>query len=244
MVNTFLLSKDFQFSASLLDSKRLGKQRVEAMQILNIIHYHRAIRNMFFHYFLDNDGKQNIYCPNSLSDVLRESKEIYSRSDFPTLYRYNKSENVFFVHENYLYFVPSIDPLEIDPNDHHAALPQYFSNIQEFSDGEISKFSEIKLGFSNHPCVRMWYWSPEFLKHFCNCHIYEFERRGYHNNLQYYQVDLENSHLPSWYYEDRVYESFLRTLIHKEPNIYLPVASQLGYSDIYSLRFLDWVEDR
>ena len=37
MVNTFLVSRNFQESAKMLDYRRLGKQRVEAMQILNIL---------------------------------------------------------------------------------------------------------------------------------------------------------------------------------------------------------------
>lgn len=37
MVNTFLVDSNFSKSAELLDSKRLGKQRVEAYQILNLI---------------------------------------------------------------------------------------------------------------------------------------------------------------------------------------------------------------
>jgi hypothetical protein len=37
-MQTFLPYADFQKSAECLDNKRLGKQRVEAMQILNVLH--------------------------------------------------------------------------------------------------------------------------------------------------------------------------------------------------------------
>lgn len=37
MVNTFLVCADFNKAAAALDSRRLGKQRVEAMQIINIL---------------------------------------------------------------------------------------------------------------------------------------------------------------------------------------------------------------
>jgi hypothetical protein len=37
MVNTFVVDRDFAVSASKLDRARLGKQRVEALQILNIL---------------------------------------------------------------------------------------------------------------------------------------------------------------------------------------------------------------
>lgn len=47
MVNTFFLHTDFATSASMLDKARLGKQRVEAMQILNICYAYRALANYF-----------------------------------------------------------------------------------------------------------------------------------------------------------------------------------------------------
>lgn len=37
MVNTFIVSDDYETTARLLDYKRLGKQRVEAMQIINVL---------------------------------------------------------------------------------------------------------------------------------------------------------------------------------------------------------------
>ena len=36
-MQTFLPHKDFSISASMLDNKRLGKQRVEALQIYNVL---------------------------------------------------------------------------------------------------------------------------------------------------------------------------------------------------------------
>lgn len=36
-MQTFLPHKDFSISASILDDKRLGKQRVEALQIYNVL---------------------------------------------------------------------------------------------------------------------------------------------------------------------------------------------------------------
>ena len=43
MVNTFLVDQDFKKSAQQLDNRRLGKQRVEAYQILNLIENIRMI---------------------------------------------------------------------------------------------------------------------------------------------------------------------------------------------------------
>jgi hypothetical protein len=37
MVNTFIVSDDYESTAKILDYKRLGKQRVEAMQLINVL---------------------------------------------------------------------------------------------------------------------------------------------------------------------------------------------------------------
>lgn len=44
-MNTFIPYKNFNESARVLDDKRLGKQRVEVLQILNAIHYHTGWRH-------------------------------------------------------------------------------------------------------------------------------------------------------------------------------------------------------
>ena len=47
MVNTFLVDPDFRVSASKLDRVRLGKQRVEAYQILIVIRQYRFLARYF-----------------------------------------------------------------------------------------------------------------------------------------------------------------------------------------------------
>lgn len=47
MVNTFLVDSDFRVSASKLDYRRLGKQRVEAYQILKILQNLRSLARYF-----------------------------------------------------------------------------------------------------------------------------------------------------------------------------------------------------
>lgn len=47
MVNTFLVHSDFRQSAECLDVKRLGKQRVEAFQILRILGDIQVLSNVF-----------------------------------------------------------------------------------------------------------------------------------------------------------------------------------------------------
>jgi hypothetical protein len=47
MVNTFLVDPSFQQSAQILDRQRLGKQRVEAMQILHLVEWLHRLESKF-----------------------------------------------------------------------------------------------------------------------------------------------------------------------------------------------------
>lgn len=74
MVNTFIVADDVQDSVALLDTRRLGKQRVEAQQILNILLDAQAIA---IHFQWDPQPRQ----PGLEGDILREQwlREVYRR---------------------------------------------------------------------------------------------------------------------------------------------------------------------
>lgn len=74
MVNTFIVCPDVQESVALLDSRRLGKQRVEAQQILNILLDAIAIAK---HFQWDPQPSQQ----GLSGDILREQwlRSVFSR---------------------------------------------------------------------------------------------------------------------------------------------------------------------
>jgi hypothetical protein len=71
MVNTFLVDEDFRESAKKLDNRRLGKQRVEAYQILNLIENIRILSNQC-----------GIRCMGDFQEFVREIKKWYQKKPF------------------------------------------------------------------------------------------------------------------------------------------------------------------
>lgn len=80
MVNTFLVYSDFTKSARQLDFRRLGKQRVEAFQILNILQDLCMLSKKF--------GVPRVDC--SVKEWIREVKRVYVSSDKRYIYREGK----------------------------------------------------------------------------------------------------------------------------------------------------------
>lgn len=236
MVNTFLLSNDFEFSASLLDDKRLGKQRVEAKQIINLINYHYSIRNLTRLLSLEYPQFTNFLNPGSLNELLDMNIQLYKSGMLPTLYRFYKGKDVYIIHENnddihsnkLLYYLPPVDPL-FTGDFQEQYLLQFVDYLDNLSPSYLNNFNEIKLGFSKHPCVKMWYFSIKMLQFYCDCHIKEFSRRGFNNQMELYESFLDNCHLPCWFNDQSVYESYLSILIGKDRQFYSPYINLLGY---------------
>jgi hypothetical protein len=71
MVNTFLVDSDYSKSAEQLDSRRLGKQRVEAYQILNLIQNIRILSVM-----------SGITYKSDFQTFVKEIKKWYTKQPF------------------------------------------------------------------------------------------------------------------------------------------------------------------
>ncbi|CAO3593840.1 unnamed protein product [Absidia cylindrospora] len=129
MVNNFLISQIFSDTAKILDNKRLGKQRVETFQIINIL------------------------------------------------------------------------------------------------DKKIKKGNKKKrIGFVNHPAVKAWDGHSDALKLYCNAMLEEWERRGFKNNMAYYDVaDAAHVKLPAWVYNEKIHMSHKARLVQKDGSHYGPL---------------------
>lgn len=183
MVNTFLIDSDFSKSAQLLDKKRLGKQRVEAQQILNIILNIKALSN-YFNIPLINLRSQNCDPEKSNLDFLKltikQIKQQFNLQDY--------------------YLILQEDEITIRTS--------CFSNLYP---GDLHI---IKLGFCNHPAVFMWFYHTDSLKHYIDCHIEEWIRRGCKNNMKRHHV--KNFERPTWTFEDKLLINHRQALINKE----------------------------
>lgn len=81
----------------------------------------------------------------------------------------------------------------------------------------------------NHPAVIMWVDYEEYLKHYFNCSLHEWERRGYHNvKLVPFQIDESKLEVPWWFGNQEVHASHRANLLRKNAQWY----GQFGWSEI------------
>jgi hypothetical protein len=181
MVNTFLVHSNFSQSASFLDRARLGKQRVEAMQILHILDNLLIIR-------LKSRIQQKHY--SSLQSYISALVQWYK-------------EQPFHFQITYL------------PNNkfHVEQFKKQDWSIDEIPCGANQRV--IKIGFSNHSAVRMWYGYRFALMDYINAHIKEWIKRGYTNTMQLYDVPLDYPR-PKWTWDHSMHENHRGALINKE----------------------------
>jgi hypothetical protein len=138
MVNTFLVHSDFKTSAKMLDNRRLGKQRVEAYQILNLIENIRILSN-----------QSGIKCMGDFQEFVREIKKWYHKQPF-----------VYILCENFLIEHTKTDePIKLEKNErlikmgfcNHPIVEMWFGYedaLKEYIDCHINEW--IERGYKNN----------------------------------------------------------------------------------------------
>lgn len=194
MVNTFLVTADFSESARYLDRQRLGKQRVEAYQILNVCSDLRWLGN---HYGIP-------FPTNNIRSWIQEIARRYKKSDQRL---YQTSSNVMVMTKE-----ESISFLKKTKGKWASNLkwPIKIGNHQIHPDDRL-----ITLGWCYHPIVQMWIGFEDSLKLYINAHIDEFVRRGYNNNMKKYLVD-PSVQRPKWTFDPIMYDNHRGALLQKE----------------------------
>lgn len=200
MVNTFVLTSssfdpDFSKTASLLDKRRLGKQRVEAYQILNILNDLEFVGGKMGITFTQVDTDElnlpkSVQAEKYLERCLCVKNVIaqFRKNKMSGKYAFNTTTNEYF----------------------EPASTQKSENIRT-----------VTLGFASHPAVRMWVGYTAALKAYTNAHIYEWIRRGFQNSMTVYS-DASHSISP-WWRNDAISPvciSHLFSLKRKEPESY------------------------
>jgi hypothetical protein len=215
MVNTFVTDLDLVVSASELDRQRLGKQRVEAMQILQALQHLRLFARLL--------GIDDF--PKDINTPLE-----YRRQWIDTVIAYTKRsyEAVWVRSDNDIVCFPVGSVLPHKPASGNQLTYQQINGIIYAIEwkgktavwyGPIEQcvlphHQLIGFGFKQHTAVRMWLGFEEYLKYYINVHIAEWVRRGYENNMQLYEVS--NPVRPGWFDNPDVIRSFLANLIWKE----------------------------
>lgn len=186
MVNTFFPRSTPQRSVKCLDSRRLNKQIVEAMQILNLLNDANYIVN---HYSLDK-------CPEG-----KESGKLF----YERVIWFKNVFKVFKDKKDYLccnkktneYFITS------DKN----IFDKYLTSNHRKITGK---------GFVCHPTTLSWIGFIDALKHYINLCIDEWILRGNKNNRPKYILSSDNIIYPFWCTWKPMNSSHKSALIRKE----------------------------
>ncbi len=75
-------------------------------------------------------------------------------------------------------------------------------------------------GWFNHPAVKMWRGYENALKEYVNTMITEWKRRGYQNNMPYYDLEGVQIIYPWWLGDPGLHRSHQSNLLRKEPAYY------------------------
>lgn len=179
MVNTFLVHENFDISAKLLDRSRLGKQRVEAYQILNIL------ENL---YVIKHISKIKQTC--TLKEYINKLMQWYKSFPFHIVLTQGRKRFKISYYSK-----------------------QKYSTVKDIHLGLDQRV--IKIGFSNHPAVRLWFGYRYALMAYINSHINEWIKRGYENTMKTYKIPKKYA-VPSWTLDSLFHLNHKQALIHKE----------------------------
>lgn len=218
MVNTFLVCSNYQESAKLLDYKRLGKQRVEAYQILNICYWLIGLGKIY-NEILPTD-------PYKVYDWIRMIMNIYKKDT-----HYYVFSSKFIDSDDKTTSSPS-PPLQQSTYKMFPKTNSYFK--LKFSDEFVisdevvlcksvtypkkfcifpNEFFVDKSTFVYHPAILMWICYIESLKDYINKHVEEWVARGYKNS--YPKLDVTNPIQSPWKNDYEFHKRHRSNLVRK-----------------------------
>lgn len=237
MVNTFCLDVDFAKSAALLNSQRLGKQRVEANQILNAIRHLRYVAKVFnlpdFPTGVDTPREQRDAWSKRVFDTFKKSVAgILIRDGQPQLLPLGqalpeklKTDRVLYrsrEHPEIIYECKQLGPRSKTPLDAYSCptdgskpIPLKIEKRGHWTQFVWPNEELITLGFSRHTAVTMWIGFETALMDYINVHIDEWVKRGYVNNMKKYDVPPTYPR-PAWSFDPKIIDNFQCSLVERE----------------------------
>jgi hypothetical protein len=93
-----------------------------------------------------------------------------------------------------------------------------------------------RMGWRNHPAVKMWAGHTEALRAYMNESILEWVTRGYNNTMEIRPTDPD-ARLPEWFGKEDFHASHRSNLIRKDPTWY----GQFGWKEGPDLPYV-WPE--
>jgi hypothetical protein len=103
------------------------------------------------------------------------------------------------------------------------------------------KKSREKIGWANHHAVTLWIGFSEALAHYYNCHVIEWEARGYNNNSQELIQLPEEVYVPFWTQLHSFHQNHRAALIEKEIDRKEKIWYQNQKKFLEAPKFVDYV---
>lgn len=186
MVNTFITQADLKLAVKDLDNKRLGKQRVEAKQILDKLYDCKAIIK-YYNYNLDE-----------MREAVRKTRK---KDD--SFSKYEVFKNVFKMYAR-------------EEKKLYCRTDKYKYSFEESKESSGNKtWRKVNIGFAYHPMTLSWIGYEDALKYYINLCINEWILRGFSNNMKIYSILIEPK-LPWWCTNYITHYSHRSALLRKE----------------------------
>lgn len=223
MVNTFVCDTDFRVSANKLDNLRLGKQRVEAYQILIVITQLRFLAKYF-----------NIPDYPVGQDTPKTQREAWINNVITTFKQSGYS--AILVRENMIVHYQQGQTLPRKPESGNKLLYDSANNMIFEVKGKKQRIVAsgpshtfvlpgeqlITTGYKKHPAIPLWLGFEDALMDYINAHIEVWIARGKNNTMKTYTVP-KNYPRPAWSLSNAVINNFKSTLVDREIRRHEPV---------------------
>lgn len=207
MVNAFLTNKDFKLSAKNLDNRRLGKQRVEAVQILNIIEKLNVLSKLFNVPFPSDRYLIKEWIRTLITKFKNKRKFLFC---YDGEWIWNNKLPIMISRKNYKLISNENSQTYIYTHKKYSLKMNVRSYTFIFDDETIIKISPLFY----HPAILMWIGYEDSLKQYIDSHIDEWITRGMKNTLQKYNIQT-NDH-PSWVSDTDIHQNHKAALCTKE----------------------------
>lgn len=208
MVNTFLPFSDFKKCAKVLDSKRLLKQRVEAYQIINIIHKKRNNQKCGFMnhpaviMWMDNVDALKLYCNEMILETIKRgyknNMKLYEIKDNPIIPWWLGYECLHYSHQasllrkNQKYYIKYFYNL---PDEYRYEGYLWISHLNDKNIKKIKEYMNNKEKFSSDIYIK----NPFTIKEIAyklqkpkniKIEYYTIKKNGYIYHYPTYRTDI------------------------------------------------------
>jgi hypothetical protein len=197
MVQTFLVHPDYSTSARLLDRRRLNKQKVEAMQILNLLEDLAFLAKQFQ---LPQPER------SAWHQWIRDIIQAYDQLP----YRYLQLKTTKFTLTAHDHTI--IETYHLTTTGYTPVPVNVAETIRQYKQRSIRV---ITLKYATHPIVKMWLGYDNSLREYINAHIDAWVELGKNNNMMRYSVSPGQPR-PPWTLDPKLHQNHRAALIAKE----------------------------